>query len=195
MNNILTKYHALASWLLLALAALCVLFLFAVPLLGQHEKYQFELLKDGRNLQRLQALANSRVELERATQAFADEGLGDWVYSPKMPVAEVELAIQRRVSESFSAAGAQVQSIAPISVRNSDGYAVVGVRAVFSGELEAEMASLQELEKGQPLLLLDDISFTPSAARRGRGQDVAPQILDVQISVLAYLPMISEEPQ
>lgn len=193
MNNLLTKYHASLSWLIVALAALFLALLLAGPLLDQHEKYRFELLRDGSTLQRLQALTNSRTEIENAEQAFNQRGLGEWLYSPQMASSAVELAIQRRVSDVFSSTGAQVRSIAPISSSNKDGYTVVGVTAQFSGELDVVISSLQALEGSNPLLFLENLTLAPTAARRTRNNEPSPQLLNAQVSVIAYLPVIREE--
>lgn len=189
MSRVFGKYQALLSWLLLSVAILFAVLVISGPLLDRHDKYRFELTKDGRLLQRLQALANSRGELEDASERFAQQGLSEWVYSPEMSASAVELAIQRRVSEVISSAEAEVRSIAPIDAKRRDGYTVVGVRAQFGGELGSVMSSLQMLEQGRPLLVLDELVITPSTVRRGRKGEGAQQALDVQISILAFLPL------
>lgn len=193
MNRMFDKYQVLLSWLLLLVLILLSLSIISGPLLDRHDRYRFELAKDGRLLQRLQALADSRGELEAASDRFVQQGLSEWVYSPEMSASAVELAIQRRVSEVISSAEAEVRSIAPIDAKRRDGYTVVGVRAQFGGELGAVMSSLQALEQGRPLLVLDELVITPSATRRSRRGEVARQVLDVQVSVLAFLPIPSAE--
>lgn len=193
MSRVFGKYQALLSWLLLSVVILFAVLVVSGPLLERHDKYSFELTKDGRLLQRLQALANSRGELEEASERFAQQGLSEWVYSPEMSASAVELAIQRRVSEVISSAEADVRSIAPIDAKRRDGYMVVGVRAQFGGGLSSVMSSLQMLEQGRPLLVLDDLLITPSAVRRGRRDEGAQQAVDAQVSILAFLPIPAAE--
>ncbi|TRX74081.1 hypothetical protein FM069_15165 [Pseudomonas mangiferae] len=191
MNTFMNKHRRLASWGLLVGVVLLLGSLVAGPLLDHHDKYRFELLRDGRTLQRFQSIAASRGLLEATNQQFQERGLSQWVFPVGTEPSVIELDIQRRVSEAISAAKAQVRSIAPLGAQARSGYAVIGVRANFSGSMPAVMESIDRLEVNMPVLVIQDFRISPSLIR-SRPNAPDEQLAEVQMSVVTFVPVNTE---
>ncbi len=188
MNAFLNKHRCLASWGLLVGVLLLLGSLLAAPLLERHDKYRFELLRDGRTLQRFQSIAASRGLLEDTHRQFQERGLGQWVFPAGTEPSAIGLDIQRRVSEAIGAAKAQVRSIAPLSAQTRNGYAVIGVRANFSGSMPAVLESIDRLEVNMPVLVIQDFRISPSLVR-SRPNAPEEQLAEVQMSVVTFVPV------
>ncbi|WP_263143283.1 type II secretion system protein GspM [Pseudomonas sp. RIT-PI-AD] len=188
MNAFLSKHRSLASWLILLGLVALVLMVLVAPLLDRHEKYQFELARDGRTLQRFQSIAGSRGQLEIAHRQFQERGLGQWVFPAATAPAAIELDIQRRVSDAIATSKAQVRSIAPLNAQSRNGYMTIGVRATFSGSMPNVMGSLDRLESSLPLLVIQDFRINPSLVR-ARPNAPEEQLVEVQMSVVTFVPV------
>ncbi len=191
MTPLLNKHHALVSWAAVAGVMLTLLMLLATPLLEQHDRYRFELIKDGRTLQRLQSVAKGRNELETAAQQFQERGLAQWVFPANQEPDMVVLAIQKRVSEILTASKSNIRSIATVSAPTADGYNLAGVRVQFNSSLDALLETIREIESNRPLLVIDDLRMVPGVSRIAPNAP-QPQTVEVVMTVVTYLPVSAE---
>lgn len=188
MTPFLRKHHALVSWAVLATSLIVLLALLVAPVFEQYDRYRFELLKDGRTLQRLQSVAASRQELEQASGQFQQRNLREWVFPAGQEADAIVLAIQKRVSDTLTGSSATVRSVAPLRTSRADEYVAVGVTVQFNGSLAVVLEALRELEQSRPLLIVEDLRLLPSVSRihSPGGQ---PQVLEAIMSVVTYLPV------
>lgn len=182
-----TRKHGLLSLGVLGLAVLCVASLALVPLLERYERYELELVRDGRQMQSLLAISASRDELERAFADYQARGMHDWLYTSS-DIEAVELDIQRRVSAVLAEQGAMVRTLSPVRGVQKDGYRAVGVRVFLHGSLQSILGVLAAIEEARPLLLAEDMRLTPLPVGRG-GEGLHPQSLEVEMSILTFLPL------
>lgn len=177
------------AWLSLALLAallLLLLLLLLAPLRQQMERYELELTRDARMLQQFMGVAAIKDEIDSAGVAFERRQLQQWVYADR-PAADVQLDVQRRVTDVLRTHGAELSSIAPQPAVTRGEHVSLGVRVRFTGALDAVLASIAELEQSQPLLLLENVRLSPQQVRVRRGE-TPPQRLDVQLTVIALIP-------
>lgn len=182
-----SRKHGLLSLGVLALAVLFVVSLALVPLLERYERYELELVRDGRQMQSLLAISASRDELERAFAEYQIRGMHDWLYTTS-DIEAIELDIQRRVSAVLAEQGALVRTVSSVRGLQKDGYRAVGVRVFVHGSLQSILGVLTAIENMRPLLLAEDMRLTPLPVGRG-GEGLHPQSLEVEMSVLTFLPI------
>ena len=187
MSPLLNRHHALVSWGLLVLLLLLLLGLYAGALADRHERYRFELLRDGRTLQQLQSLEASREQLQAANQEYQVNKLGQWVFPSGQDAQSVSLSIQRSVSDALGASNASIRSIAPLSLPPRDGVLVVGVQAQFAAGLDEIQQVVRRLEAARPMLAIENLRMV-AAVQRSVARGPAPQVLQVSMSVVSYLP-------
>lgn len=182
-----SRKHGLLSLGVLALAVLFVVSLALVPLLERYERYELELVRDGRQMQSLLAISASRDELERVFAEYQIRGMHDWLYTTS-DIEAIELDIQRRVSAVLAEQGALVRTVSSVRGLQKDGYRAVGVRVFVHGSLQSILGVLTAIENMRPLLLAEDMRLTPLPVGRG-GEGLHPQSLEVEMSVLTFLPI------
>ncbi|MES2817368.1 MAG: type II secretion system protein GspM [Pseudomonadota bacterium] len=182
------KYQGPISLALLLALILLLGFLLLLPVMERHNRYEFELLRDGRQLQRLQSIEASRAELESLERAYQERGLGDWFYEAKYDSNSIGLDIQRRVTAALAESEVQLRSITPLPSQRRGAEQVLGVRVNFNGSMPALLASLQRLEQEKPLLQIEDFRINPSAQRNAQSGGTAEQRAEVQMSVVTLLP-------
>ncbi|MET1079714.1 MAG: type II secretion system protein GspM [Pseudomonas sp.] len=192
MSAAFNKHQGPISLALLAILILLAGMLVWVPVQAQFARYDEELFRDGRQLQRLQSIDAARMELEILDRQFRERGLQDWVYNSDTEQVAIGLDIQRRVTSTLGKSTAQLRSITPLPAQRRGESTMVGVRVNFSASMPALMESLQALEQGKPLLLVEDFRINPSAARaRQPGGGVSEQVVEVQMSVVTFLPVMT----
>lgn len=188
MSALMKKHQGPISLaLLLALILLLVLVLL-LPVMERHARYELELLRDGRQLQRLQSIEASREELEATEAQYQARGLAEWFYEAKYDSSSIGLDIQRRVTAVLTENEVQLRSITPLPTQRRGNEQVLGVRVNFNASMPALLASLQKLEQEKPLLLLEDVRINPSAQRTAVAGGAAQQRVEVQMSVVTLLP-------
>ncbi|MDX5298030.1 MAG: type II secretion system protein GspM [Gammaproteobacteria bacterium] len=185
MRRLSRDRQAMVSMLALLLVLLVVGMLLAAPVLEWHARYDQELIKDERILQRLRGMAAARQDVESAFAEFEARSLAAWGYASR-EAGTVELDIQRRVADAVNAAEAQMRSVSPVSAQKREAYLDVGVRVTFSGSLDAAVEVLQRLEYSVPILLVRDVRITPQGQRARRDQP-AEQTVEVQMHVSSLL--------
>lgn len=163
--------------------------LLCVPLLERYELYELELVRDGRQMQNLLAIAASRDELERAFSDYQARGMENWLYESRETGA-VELDIQRRVSGLLADHGVNVRTVSSLQGVQKDGYKAVGVRVLVHGDLKSILSVFAAIEAARPLLLAKDIRLTPLPVGRG-DEGRHPQSLETEMSVLTFVPVES----
>lgn len=182
-----SRKHGLLSLGMLLLAVLFVISLALVPLLERYERYELELVRDGRQMQNLLAISASREELERAFSEYQARSMDNWLYASS-DAETVELDIQRRVTAILADQGAMVRTVSPVRGVQKDGYRGVGVRVFVHGSLNSVLGVLTAIEQLRPLLLTEDIRLTPLPVGRG-GEELHPQSLEVEMTILTFLPV------
>ncbi|SDU36174.1 type II secretion system protein GspM [Halopseudomonas salegens] len=187
----LSRQSLISLSILLGLLLLLLLVALA-PLRNQMERYEFELLRDGRMLQQFKGVAAIQPGIDAAGQEFSERGLEQWVYTERSP-SDVELDIQRRITEVLNEQQAEMGSIAPQPARTRGEHLNVGVRVRFSGSMPAVLATFTALEQSQPLLMLENVSLTPQRVRARRGEVPAQRVdVDLTVSTLMAAPPAAE---
>ena len=182
-----SRKHGLLSLGVSLLAVFFFCSLIFVPLLERYERYELELVRDGRQMQSLLAISASRDELERAFSDYQARGMENWLYESR-ETEVVELDIQRRVSGLLADQGVTVRTVSSVQGVQKDGYKAVGVRVLVHGDLKSILGVFATIEQARPLLLAKDIRLTPLPVGRG-DEGRHPQSLEAEMSVLTFLPV------
>lgn len=182
-----SRKHGLLSLGVSLLAVLFVGSLIVAPLLERYDRYELELVRDGRQMQSLLAISASRDELQRAFSEYQARGMESWLYESR-EADVVELDIQRRVSALLADQGVTVRTVSSVQGVQKDGYKAVGVRVLINGDLKSILGVFEAIERFRPLLLAKDIRLTPLPPGRG-DEGRHPQSLEAEMSVLTFLPV------
>lgn len=161
-----------------------------LPVLAQADKYRAELRKDRRILQELRAIEAVQLELAEVRERYAEGEFDELVYQAGKP-ADVGLDIQRNLSGWLS--GTQVQRITPVEGRAKDGYVEVGVQVQFTASLPALTQVFTQIESSSPRLAVTALRLSPVRQRPTRNRPVPEQLLSVQMTVQAVLPVMVEK--
>ena len=190
------RQRVLAAWAAVAILTLLVASELLGPLFQQSALYDREIARDFRILEKLLQLDAAREDIEAATRAHSDGNAAALVYPAGMDQNDISLDVQKRVTEILNQTGASVATIAAYTTKEGT-YAGAGVKARFSGSLESVSQALHEIETGTPLLLVDELSISPvqnrRRARRNQPAPPAEQVAQIDIAVVAFMPMTTED--
>lgn len=163
---------------------------------GQYNKYEHELNRDSRVLQKLQEIVGAKEYILRAYDAFEREGVQGLVYSTDQSAMQISLDIQKRLTDIVSRNGGIVQTVTP-QVSKGDNYTAAGVRINLLGSVESLIGILHDIENARPLMIIEEMDIKQqwqrSQVRRqvrrssgGQPPQVEEQKVLVQLTASSY---------
>jgi len=184
--------RVLLAWGVVALVMVMLLvILLLAPYWTQYGKYNAEIVRDSRVLQKLQNIVGEKNRIIRAYSEFEKEGVQGLVYSADQSPTQISLDIQKRLTGIVSENGAVVQTVAPRTSKQGN-HSAAGVRINFIGPLESLIGVLHDIDSAQPLVIVEAMEIKQQWQRRIRGrrgaskQPVGEQKLQVFLTVTSY---------
>lgn len=183
--------RVLLAWGVVALVMVMLLVVLLAPYWTQYGKYNAEIVRDSRVLQKLQNIVGEKQRIVRAYSAFEKEGVQGLVYSADQSPTQISLDIQKRLTGIVSENGAVVQTVAPRTSK-LDNYSAAGVRINFIGSLGSLIGVLHDVDSAKPLVIVEEMGIKQQWQRRARGrrggskQPVGEQKLQVSLTVTSY---------
>ena len=107
-----------------------------------------------------------------------------WAYSADRSVGDVQLAVQRLVSDVVSSQNVQVITVSPVAPVRQDSLVSVGVQLQFDGPLNHALQAVKALEEAAPLLFVTQFTLLPTNSRTAKRDQVASQLVNVQLTVM-----------
>lgn len=177
------KDHPRHAVLLAATVAVpaCLLIYLLVSLLSLRASYHEEVAQLEPRIARLQGLLAREAELREASSTVSAEVL-DLVYPATADQAAVSATLQKQVREIFASAGLEVSNSQILPIQEDAGFDRITVQVTVEGGLAGLDVALADLDRHQPLLLVESLEVWPT--RPGR-QAEAGQTLTATVQVLA----------
>lgn len=199
MRNVTLDTRLLLSWgVVVAIIALIAMVLLT-PVLAKFSAYDAEISRDARMLQKLQSIVDSKAYIFQVYDEFENRGFGKWVYEAGQSPEQISLDIQKRVADIVAHHGATVQTVKPQSGRG-DQYRASGIRINFIGSIESMMNIIHEIERSEPLMLIEEMDLKQQwqrkKVRRGKRQVTlreGEQLMLTQLTVMSYAPQGDKE--
>jgi len=104
------------------------------------------------------------------------------------PLAAV--ALQEEVKRTVGQFGGELRSVQSLPSQEVNGLTRIGLRVGMTGEIEAVLRVLDQLESGEPLVFAETLQIQETSRRRRRNLDAEPEVtlLSVQFDIFGYLP-------
>jgi len=104
------------------------------------------------------------------------------------PLAAV--ALQEEVKRAVGQFGGELRSVQSLPSQEVNGLTRIGLRVGMTGEIEAVLRVLDQLESGEPLVFAETLQIQETSRRRRRNLDAEPEVtlLSVQFDIFGYLP-------
>lgn len=165
MSPQVSRFAALGLLILLVLAMIIYGLL---PLVQGYVDRADEISMLDKRLSTLRSLlANEPLvdqELERLASLKANSDI--FLQGNKVAIASAKL--REFVSDSVEDSGGALVSTQDYETQSLDTASAVGLRVQFNGEIEHLSRFLHKLESAQPLIFIDKITITSSAAQRNK---------------------------
>ena len=165
-----------------AAAVLLVILLVALPWFDRFSENARQIEGQVDRLSRLQAIAASRPDLEKAIgQARKDLKDDEW-FLPGATSAVAAADLQNRVKTAVDAAGGELVSTQVLPLKQVGNLTQIGVRVQLRGATDSLINVLYDLETGTPVLELTNMTLhstvVPQRGRRANvGEDGVPSPL------------------
>jgi general secretion pathway protein M len=104
------------------------------------------------------------------------------------PLAAV--ALQEQVKSAVGQYGGELRSVQSLPSQDADGLTRIGLRVGMTGELEAVLRVLHQLESDEPLVFAENLQINEAGRRRRRSQETEQENaqLSVRFDIFGYLP-------
>jgi general secretion pathway protein M len=104
------------------------------------------------------------------------------------PLAAV--ALQEQVKSAVGQYGGELRSVQSLPSQDADGLTRIGLRVGMTGELEAVLRVLHQLESDEPLVFAENLQINEAGRRRRRSQEAEQENaqLSVRFDIFGYLP-------
>ncbi|MGB5409163.1 MAG: type II secretion system protein GspM [Thiogranum sp.] len=175
--------------LLLALGAVFSVSVLPVLLANQHYRDTIDGLES--RLQQLQRAAAIGDTLQPQYEQLKRWRSSDAHYLKSNSAALAAAELQRLVKRIIVAKNAEVVSTQILTTRQEEGFDRVSLKVRIRGELENIVQAFHVLESGEPFVFLENVSVRASRGRRVRGQVAPLQALDIDMELIAYMPISS----
>ena len=175
--------------LVLALGAVFSLSVLPVLLANQHYRDTIDGLESRlQQLQRAAAIGDSLQPHYEQLKRWQTSDAHD-LKSNSAALAAAEL--QRLVKRIIVSKNAEVVSTQILTTQQEEGFDRVSLKVRIRGELENIVQAFHVLETGEPFVFLDNVSVRASRGRRLRGQAPTLQTMDIDMELIAYMPISS----
>lgn len=166
---------------LVILAGLVVYLGLIRPYLDTYGGYRDNIAALTERLQRYQAIADRRTDImQRARQMRASRDITQGFLRSTTPsLASAEL--QQHVTRTINQSGGQLLSTQVVPPKQDAGMTAAAVKINLRGTSETLQKLLHNLERGTPVVVLDNLSV------RNRQRRGAAEMLDIRLALTAYL--------
>ena len=175
--------------LLLALGAVFSVSVLPVLLANQHYRDTIDGLQS--RLQQLQRAAAIGDSLQPQYEQLKRWQTSDAHYLKSNSAALAAAELQRLVKRVIVSKNAEVVSTQILTTQQEEGFDRVSLKVRIRGELENIVQAFHVLETGEPFVFLDNVSVRASRGRRLRGQAPTLQTMDIDMELIAYMPISS----
>ena len=175
--------------LVLALGAVFSLSVLPVLLANQHYRDTIDGLES--RLQQLQRAAAIGDSLQPQYEQLKRWQTSDAHYLKSNSAALAAAELQRLVKRVIVSKNAEVVSTQILTTQQEEGFDRVSLKVRIRGELENIVQAFHVLESGEPFVFLENVSVRASRGRRVRGQVAPLQALDIDMELIAYMPISS----
>lgn len=175
--------------LLLALGAVFSVSVLPVLLANQHYRDTIDGLES--RLQQLQRAAAIGDTLQPQYEQLKRWKTSDAQYLKSNSAALAAAELQRLVKRIIVAKNAEVVSTQILTTRQEEGFDRVALKVRIRGELGNVVQAFHVLESGEPFVFLENVSVRASRGRRVRGKVAPLQALDIDMELIAYMPISS----
>lgn len=175
--------------LVLALGAVFSLSVLPVLLANQHYRDTIDGLES--RLQQLQRAAAIGDSLQPQYEQLKRWQTSDAHYLKSNSAALAAAELQRLVKRVIVSKNAEVVSTQILTTQQEEGFDRVSLKVRIRGELENIVQAFHVLETGEPFVFLDNVSVRASRGRRLRGQAPTLQTMDIDMELIAYMPISS----
>ena len=175
--------------LLLALGAVFSFSVLPVLLANQHYRDTIDGLES--RLQQLQRAAAIGDSLQPQYEQLKRWQTSDAHYLKSNSAALAAAELQRLVKRVIVSKNAEVVSTQILTTQQEEGFDRVSLKVRIRGELENIVQAFHVLETGEPFVFLDNVSVRASRGRRLRGQAPTLQTMDIDMELIAYMPISS----
>ena len=175
--------------LLLALGAVFSVSVLPVLLANQHYRDTIDGLES--RLQQLQRAAAIGDSLQPQYEQLKRWQTSDAHYLKSNSAALAAAELQRLVKRVIVSKNAEVVSTQILTTQQEEGFDRVSLKVRIRGELENIVQAFHVLETGEPFVFLDNVSVRASRGRRLRGQAPTLQTMDIDMELIAYMPISS----
>ena len=175
--------------LVLTLGAVFSLSVLPVLLANQHYRDTIDGLES--RLQQLQRAAAIGDSLQPQYEQLKRWQTSDAHYLKSNSAALAAAELQRLVKRVIVSKNAEVVSTQILTTQQEEGFDRVSLKVRIRGELENIVQAFHVLETGEPFVFLDNVSVRASRGRRLRGQAPTLQTMDIDMELIAYMPISS----
>ena len=175
--------------LVLTLGAVFSLSVLPVLLANQHYRDTIDGLES--RLQQLQRAAAIGDSLQPQYEQLKRWQTSDAHYLKSNSAALAAAELQRLVKRIIVSKNAEVVSTQILTTQQEEGFDRVSLKVRIRGELENIVQAFHVLETGEPFVFLDNVSVRASRGRRLRGQAPTLQTMDIDMELIAYMPISS----
>jgi len=172
--------------LLLALGAICSITVVPVLLANQH--YRETIADMEGRLEQLQRAAAIGTGLQPQYEQLRRWQETDSHYLKSSSSALAAAELQRLVKRIVVAKHAEVLSTQILTAAQEQDLNRISLKVRIRGTLENIVQVFYAIETSEPFMFLDNISVRAKSGRRGRSKIPAPQLLDMDLELIGYMP-------
>jgi general secretion pathway protein M len=162
-----------------------------LPVLMANQHYRDSIAGLESRLQKLQRAAAIGDSLQPQYEQLKRWQTSDAQYLKSNSAALAAAELQRLVKRVIVAKNAEVVSTQILTTRQEEGFDRVALKVRIRGELGNIIQAFHVLESGEPFVFLENVSVRASRGRRVRGQVAPLQTLDIDMELIAYMPISS----
>jgi len=185
------RQRRLLALAILALVLGAVFSITVLPVLLANQHYQDTIAAQKSRLQQLQRAAAIGDTLQPQYEQLKRWQTTDAQYLKSHSAALAAAELQRLVKRILVAKNAEVMSTQILTTRQEEGFDRVALKVRIRGELQNIVQAFHVIETGDPFVFLDNVSVRASRGRRLRGQAPTLQTMDIDMELIAYMPISS----
>lgn len=179
-----SRYAALA---LFGALIVCVFGFIVLPLVNEYSILASSVEQKRSTLARYRALAAQHETLRDRLGNVERQSRNRALYVAGTTAALASANMQKRLKSLVDRAGGELISTQQMGETADDLYPSAALRVRMRAEIEAMTKLLYQLEQGQPMFFLDDLSINARPLRSAAQADSMQGILDVSFTITGYL--------
>ena len=166
MKQMSPQMNRFAAVGLLVLLVLAVIFYGIVPLVQGYSDRADEAAMLSKRLTVLRSLLANEPVIDEELQRLKSLNTNGDIFLKGNKAAIASANLREFISDAVKESGGVLVSTQEYEIRSVDTASAVGLRLQFTGEMDRLLSLLYKLENARPLIFIDKITVTSSAARR-----------------------------